>query len=136
VSTTGDRSIETVYAICSGAFELAHPETIAAWLREHWGIENRVHYVRDVTFDEDRSIVRTGTAPQDMASLRNTALSLHRLCGADNIAEACRRTAFSSNRGPNLLVNRLNPRSAPANQQCRSPGPATRLRRFPRVLLR
>jgi len=111
VSTTGDRSIETVYAICSAAFELAHPETIAAWLREHWGIENRVHYVRDVTFDEDRSTVRTGTAPQVMASLRNTALNLHRLCGADNIAEACRRTAFSSKRGLNLLVNQLNPRS-------------------------
>lgn len=67
--------------------------------------DNAVHWVRDVTFDEDRCTVRTGTAPQVMASLRNTALNLHRLAGADNIAEACRVTAFSADRGLNLLAN-------------------------------
>ena len=76
---------------------------IAAWLRGHWGIENTVHWVRDITFDEDRSTVHTGTAPQVMATLRNTALNLHRLAGADNIAEACRVTAFSADRGLDLL---------------------------------
>jgi predicted transposase YbfD/YdcC len=100
---TGERSREVVYAICSVAFEHAHPRVIATWLREHWSIENAVHWVRDVTFDEDRSTVRTGTAPQVMASLRNTALNLHRLAGSDNIAEACRVTAFSADRGLNLL---------------------------------
>ncbi len=100
---TGERSREVVYAICSVAFEHAHPRVIATWLREHWSIENAVHWVRDITFDEDRSTVRTGTAPQVMASLRNTALNLHRL--ADNIAEACRVTAFSADRGLNLLKN-------------------------------
>lgn len=49
-----------------------------------------MHWVRDVTFDEGRSTVRTGTAPQVMASLRNTALNLHRPAGADNIAQVCR----------------------------------------------
>ncbi len=78
---TGERSREVVYAICSVAFEHAHPRVIATWLREHWSIENAVHWVRDITFDEDRSTVRTGTAPQVMASLRNTALNLHRLAG-------------------------------------------------------
>ena len=102
---TGERSREVVYAICSVAFEHAHPRVIAAWLRDHWSIENAVHWVRDVTFDEDRSTVRTGTAPQVMASLRNTALNLHRLAGSDNIAEACRVTAFSADRGLNLLAN-------------------------------
>src|SRR6516165_3587440 len=102
---TGERSREIVYAICSVAFEHAHPRTIASWLRDHWSIENAVHWVRDVTFDEDRSTVRTGTAPQVMASLRNTALNLHRLAGADNIAEACRVTAFRADRGLNLLEN-------------------------------
>ncbi len=82
-----------------------HPRVIATWLREHWSIENAVHWVRDITFDEDRSTVRTGTAPQVMASLRNTALNLHRLAGSDNIAEACRVTAFSADRGLNLLKN-------------------------------
>ena len=62
--------------------------------RAYWGIENIVHWVRDVTFAEDRSTVHTGTAPQVMASLRNTVLNMHRLTGADNIAEACRVTAF------------------------------------------
>lgn len=105
VTATGERSTEVVYAICSAAFELARPAMIAAWLRQHWCIENTVHWVRDVTFDEDRSTVRTGAAPQILASLRNTALNLHRLTGADNIAEACRLTAFSPDRGIQLLTN-------------------------------
>jgi predicted transposase YbfD/YdcC len=105
VTATGEHSHEIVYAICSLPFEHAHPRAIAAWLRNHWSIENAVHWVRDVTFDEDRSTIRTGAAPQALASLRNTALNLHRLTGADNIAEACRLTAFSPTRGIQLLTN-------------------------------
>ncbi len=90
MTATGVRTVEVVYAICSAAFEQARPDMIATWLRGHWGIEDRVHWVRDVTYDEDRSTVRTGTAPQAMATLRNTAINLHRLAGATNIAEACR----------------------------------------------
>ena len=59
----------------------------------HWGIENRVHWVRDVTMDEDRSQVRTGAAPQVMAALRNMTISLLRLAGEPNIAAALRRHA-------------------------------------------
>ena len=88
VIVTGVRTVEVVYAICNVAFEQARHATIAAWLRQHWGIENSVHWARDVTFDEDRSTVRAATAPQAMATLRNTAINLHRLAGADNIAEA------------------------------------------------
>ena len=108
VTGTGERSAEIIYAICSATFELARPNMIAAWLRDHWGIENAVHWVRDVTFDEDRSTVRTGTAPQVLASLRNTAMNLHRLHGADNIAEACRTTAFSTDRGLSLITDHRN----------------------------
>ena len=111
VAATGEHSREIVYAICSLPFEHARPDLIAAWLRSHWSIENTVHWVRDVTFDEDRSTVRTGTAPQVLASLRNTALNLHRLRGATKIAEACRVTAFSADRGLNLLENPQNTRS-------------------------
>jgi hypothetical protein len=93
--STGARAVEVVYAICSLPFEHARPAAIAAWLRGHWGIENSVHWVRDVTFDEDRCTVRTGTAPQVMATLRNTAINLHRLAGATNIAEACRTAALT-----------------------------------------
>jgi len=49
--------------------------------------------VRDVTFDEDRSPVRTGAIPQVMAALRNTALGLLRRTGTSNIAAACRHYA-------------------------------------------
>jgi hypothetical protein len=66
---------------------------------------NAVHWVRDVTFDEDRSTMRTSTSPQVMAGLHNTALNLHRLRGADNIAEACRSTALSADRGVDLLTD-------------------------------
>lgn len=57
-------------------------------MRGHWGIENRAHYVRDVTYDEDRSQLRTGSAPQVMATMRNTAISLLRLAGWTNIKQA------------------------------------------------
>jgi hypothetical protein len=62
-------------------------------LRRHWGIENKVNWVRDVTSDEDRSQVRTGAAPQVMAACRNIALNLLRRSGATNIAAALRTQA-------------------------------------------
>ena len=58
--------------------------------REHWGIENQAHWVRDVVFGEDRSQVRSGTAPQLLAALRNLVLGLLRLIGVKNIAAALR----------------------------------------------
>ena len=77
---------ETVYAITDLAPHQARPDELAAWIRGHWQIENGLHWVRDVTFAEDLSQVRTGAAPQVMATLRNLAISLHRLAGATNIA--------------------------------------------------
>lgn len=59
-------------------------------LRGHWTIENKSHYVRDVTFSEDASQVRTGNLPQVLAALRNVAIALMRLAGWQNIAAACR----------------------------------------------
>ena len=50
------------------------PEQLAAWIRGHWSIENKIHWVRDVTYDEDRSQIRTGTGQQVMAALRNAAI--------------------------------------------------------------
>jgi hypothetical protein len=58
--------------------------------RAHWTIENRLHYVRDVTFDEDRCRIRKGAGAQVMASLRNLAISLLRMAGARYIAPALR----------------------------------------------
>ena len=59
---------------------------ILAGNRGHWQVENREHYVRDKTFDEDRSQVRTGSSPQFPATARNIAISLLRLAGCVNIA--------------------------------------------------
>ena len=65
----------------------------AAGSQEALDIENRVHWVRDVTFDEDRSQVRTGNAPQVMAAFRNLTSTLVRWAGHTNIAAALRRHA-------------------------------------------
>lgn len=73
------------------------------YVRGHWEIENRLHYVRDVTFDEDRSQVRRGSGPQAMASLRNLAISLLRIAGATNIASATRHIGRRSDQALRLL---------------------------------
>src|SRR4051794_30306935 len=65
--------------------------TLLKWARGHWSIENRSHYVRDVTRDEDASRIRKGSGPQVMAAVRNAAIGLLRLTGATNIAAALRR---------------------------------------------
>ncbi|TAM66248.1 MAG: ISAs1 family transposase [Microbacteriaceae bacterium] len=89
---SGDASREPVYAITSLSPEQASPAELAALIRGHWGIENRLHWVRDVTFDEDRSQIRTGHGPRLMAAVRNLAISIHRLAGATSIAHATRAT--------------------------------------------
>lgn len=84
---------EVAYAITSLSSERAGPTQLLKLWREHWHVENKLHWVRDVTFGEDRSQVRAGRIPQVMAALRNAAISLLRVCGAENIAAACRRYA-------------------------------------------
>ena len=90
---TGETHTERAYAITSLAPTAITPAQLLVVWREHWHIENKLHWVRDVTFDEDRSTVRAGTIPQVMAALRSTAISVARLHGATNIAAACRRYA-------------------------------------------
>lgn len=87
---TAKRTCEVVYIITSAPFTDAKPETLAEWTCGHWSIENKLHWVRDVSFGEDASKVRTGQAPRVMASLRNTAISLLRLADVTNIAAALR----------------------------------------------
>ena len=90
-----DRGIEdkVTYAITSLPPARADAAALLTLLRDHWGIENRLHYVRDVTFDEDRSAVRTKAAPQVAAACRNLVIALLRRAGATNIAAACRTCA-------------------------------------------
>ncbi len=87
------RERERVYGITSLPRDQAGPADLLGLIRGHWGIENRSHYVRDVTFGEDHSQVRVGSIPQVMAALRNTAIGLMRLAGHASIASACRRYA-------------------------------------------
>jgi len=104
VTQAGTRTVEVVYLITSADHVEAPPATPAAWVQGHWGIENRLHWVRDVTYDEDRSQIRTGNAPQVMATLRNTAISLLRLTGWDNIAAGLRHHARDPNNPIKLLL--------------------------------
>lgn len=87
---TGRATVQTAYAITSLPPQRATPAQLLCMWREHWHIENKLHWVRDVTFDEDRSTVRSGRIPQVMAALRNTAIGLLRVLGATNIAKSCR----------------------------------------------
>ena len=84
---------ELAYAVTSLSPQQAGPARLLELWRGHWGIENRVFWVRDVTMDEDRSQVRTGAAPQIMAGLRNLVISLFRIGKEPNIAAALRRCA-------------------------------------------
>jgi predicted transposase YbfD/YdcC len=80
---------ETVYGITSLSIEEADAARLLELTRDHWGIENGLHYQRDVTLGEDQSRVRKGSAPQVMAALRNSVL--HVLDGtADSLAAAMR----------------------------------------------
>ena len=90
---TGQERAEVVYGVTSLRPERATPGRVLELVRGHWAIENKSHWVRDVTFDEDRSQVRCGNIPQVMAALRNTTIGLLRLAGHTNIAAACRRLA-------------------------------------------
>jgi len=90
---TGKERVEVVYGVTSLRPERATPERLLALVRGQWQIENQSHWVRDVTFDEDRSQVRCGNIPHVMAALRNTTVGLLRWAGHTNIAAACRRLA-------------------------------------------
>ena len=81
---------EVVFGITSLSTTKGPPSRLLALNRGQWGIENRLHWVRDTTFDEDRSQVRKGVAAQFMAALRNLAIGLLRRAGATNIAAAIR----------------------------------------------
>jgi predicted transposase YbfD/YdcC len=81
---------ETAYAVTSCSPAQATPAQLLTLWRQHWRIENQLHYVRDVTFAEDHSTVRTAHAPQVLAACRNAILGVMRRHGATNIAAACR----------------------------------------------
>jgi predicted transposase YbfD/YdcC len=83
-------SKEIIHGIVSIGADLAGPQHLNHYARGHWTVENRLHWTRDVTFREDDSQLRTGTAPRAMASCRNLSLNTFRLAGRANVAHARR----------------------------------------------
>ncbi len=100
---TDKTELEIAYGVTALAPQQANPERLLDLNRHHWSIENRSHYVRDVTFDEDRSQVRTRNGPSVMATLRNFAISLLRLLGVTSIPSQLRAYA----RKPHLVLRLL-----------------------------
>ncbi|MDK1472404.1 ISAs1 family transposase [Streptomyces sp. 549] len=101
---TGKRSRETVYVITDLTSRQASPERIAKIVRSQWTIENRLHFVRDTTFAEDASKIRTGHGPDNMATLRSFAINQLRAAGHAYIAAGLREMSYDSFRRPlNLL---------------------------------
>ena len=98
--STGRVHTETVHGVTNLTDP---PPLLARHVRGHWSIENRLHWVRDVTYGEDASHIRTGTAPRVMAGLRNLAISALRLAGHANIAAGLRHTARNHTRPLTLL---------------------------------
>jgi len=90
VTHKGQTRQEVAYAVSSLTPAQAGPRRLLRLWRGHWEIENRLHWVRDVTFDEDRSQVRTGAGPQVLAALRNTAIAVVRRAGYANVAHGLR----------------------------------------------
>lgn len=92
---TGEVSRSVTYGLTSVALEEATPAELEAFWRGHWTIENRVHYVRDVSMGEDAGQAAQGSTPQVLAAVRNGVLALLRWVGWTNVADAVRTYAAS-----------------------------------------
>lgn len=87
----GKTTLEVAYAMTSLKPEEADAKRLSELVREHWGIENALHYVRDVTLGEDACRVRKGSSPQVLAAVRNVVVHLVNDLGAPSRAAAIRR---------------------------------------------
>ena len=105
------RTAIAVLGVTSLSAREAAPEHLAAYVRGHWAIENKIHWVRDVTFREDSCQVKTGSRPRIMATLRNLAIGLIRQAGYTKIAATIRRIRND----PRLLLTILGLHPGPGN---------------------
>lgn len=97
VTAKGKTSYQAMLYVTSLTAEQASPADLLAYVRGHWTVES-LHWVRDVTFAEDASHIRTGNASRVMATIRNTVISLLRIAGITNIAAALRHNARKDRR--------------------------------------
>lgn len=101
----GKETTEAVCAITSLGPGRASAARLLAIARGHWGIENRLHWVRDMSFGEDDCRVRTGEAPEILAALRNAGLWLLRSSGVTNIAATLRHHAAKAQEAVSLVMS-------------------------------
>jgi predicted transposase YbfD/YdcC len=102
------RTKEVAYCVTSLAPAQAGPEDLGTSLRRHWDvIENKLHWVRDTTFNEDASTLRAGTAPRTMAIIRNTLINAFRLIGWANLKQARRHYSHVIDRCIDLITKPL-----------------------------
>ncbi len=101
----GKETTETVCAVTSLGPERASAKRLLAISRGHWHIENRLHWVRDMSLGEDACRVRTGAAPQVLAAIRNAALRLMRSSGLTEIAATLRRHAAKPHEALRLVMS-------------------------------
>jgi hypothetical protein len=90
-TVNGKTTVEVEYAMTSLRPEQADAQRLSRLVRDHWRIENELHYVRDVTLGEDTCRVRKGSAPQVLAAVRNAVIHLLAGLGASSYAAAIRR---------------------------------------------
>ena len=103
--STGKETTETVCAVTSLGAERASAKRLLTLARGHWQIEDRVHWVRDMSLGEDACRVRTAEAPQILAAIRNAGLRLLRSSGLTNIAAALRRHAAKPHEALRLVMS-------------------------------
>ncbi|MCF4136466.1 ISAs1 family transposase [Streptomyces sp. Tue 6430] len=97
---TGKVTRQTVYVITDLTARQASPQKVAHLARSQWTIENRLHFVRDTTFAEDASKIRTGHGPENMATLRTLAIDTLRRAGNRSIAAGLREISYAPHTRP------------------------------------
>ncbi|HEV2634394.1 MAG TPA: ISAs1 family transposase [Actinocrinis sp.] len=91
-------SVEIVHGVTSLPADRATATAVAAWVRRHWGIENKLHWVRDVVFGEDNQHAYLGASAHTTGIMHNLAISLLRLAGVTEIKRATERIAANRTR--------------------------------------
>ena len=81
VLKTGETTREVAYCLTSLGAHQAGPDEIGRLIRGHWEVENRLHYVRDFSYDEDRCRAAARNMPRNLAALSNAAISIVRVMG-------------------------------------------------------
>jgi len=98
INKTGEKTVVKELFATSLPKEKADDRTLLDIVRGHWTIENKVHYVRDMAFDEDRSQIRTDNGPRVMAIIRNLVMNILRILGYTNITQCLRENALDRSR--------------------------------------